>query len=117
MAVGIKRRGFRQAPAQEVREWAADKGLPYGGSRGRLPKATIEAFDQAHATGKGRAEYSGTPVGVREYTLTGPKGGVKARTTAKGSAVRAWAGENGYEVSERGRIPSAVKEAFVAAQR
>jgi hypothetical protein len=27
-------------------------------------------------------------------------------------AIREWAGKNGYEVSERGRIPSAVVEAF-----
>ena len=27
-------------------------------------------------------------------------------------AIREWAGKNGYEVSERGRIPSSVVEAF-----
>lgn len=32
------------------------------------------------------------------------------------SAVRAWAKENGYEVAERGRIPAAVVDAFVAAK-
>jgi hypothetical protein len=31
------------------------------------------------------------------------------------AAVRAWAKSNGYEVSERGRIPSAVLEAYEAA--
>jgi len=31
-------------------------------------------------------------------------------------AIRAWAGNNGYEVSERGRLSSAVVEAFDAAQ-
>jgi len=31
------------------------------------------------------------------------------------SAVRAWAAENGYEVSARGRIPSEIKAAFEAA--
>jgi hypothetical protein len=29
-------------------------------------------------------------------------------------AIREWAGKNGYEVSERGRIPSSVVEAFHA---
>jgi hypothetical protein len=29
-------------------------------------------------------------------------------------AIREWAGKNGYEVSERGRIPSSIVEAFHA---
>lgn len=32
------------------------------------------------------------------------------------SEVRAWALENGYEVSSRGRLPNSVMEAFAAAQ-
>ena len=32
------------------------------------------------------------------------------------AAVRAWAAENGYELSSRGRIPRAVLEAYEAAQ-
>ncbi|HAM13781.1 MAG TPA: hypothetical protein DCO91_10820, partial [Microbacterium sp.] len=31
------------------------------------------------------------------------------------SAVRAWAKENGYSVSERGRVPASVLEAYNAA--
>lgn len=31
------------------------------------------------------------------------------------TAVRAWARENGHQISERGRIPSAVAEAYEAA--
>lgn len=33
------------------------------------------------------------------------------------SAVREWARENGHEVSERGRIPAAVQEAYDKANR
>lgn len=36
--------------------------------------------------------------------------------SADASAVRTWARENGYEVPTRGRIPSALREAFTAAQ-
>lgn len=32
------------------------------------------------------------------------------------SAIRSWAAENGYKVSDRGRIPNAVIEAFEAAK-
>ena len=31
------------------------------------------------------------------------------------SAIRAWAKDNGYQVSERGRVPAAVAEAYEAA--
>lgn len=108
------RRGRRQATTQDVRDFAAEHGLPAGGARGRLPKATIQAFNDAHATGKGRMFYGGTAVGVREYTLTGPKGGVQKRVEAKSSALRQWAADNGWEVADKGRIPSAVKEAYLA---
>lgn len=32
------------------------------------------------------------------------------------SAIRAWAKENGYQVSERGRVPASVIEAYEAAR-
>ncbi|MDI3417969.1 histone-like nucleoid-structuring protein Lsr2 [Streptomyces luteolus] len=44
--------------------------------------------------------------------------GKTAKTTGGGrskvdsSAIRAWAKANGYEVSERGRVPAAVREAY-----
>lgn len=114
MAAIVKtKRGFRQATAADVREWAAANDRPAGGSRGRLPDATIEAFNAAHATGKGRMFYGGTPVGVREYVLTGPKGGVKARAEVKSHDLRVWAALKGYVVSDRGRIPNAVKVAYM----
>lgn len=44
----------------------------------------------------------------------------KAASSSSGStdkaAVREWAKENGFEVSERGRIPANVEEAYAAAQ-
>jgi len=54
---------------------------------------------------------------------TGGSGRVASRSAAaapprtnrdQNQAIREWAAKNGYEVSERGRIPSAVVEAFHA---
>src|SRR5699024_10492681 len=47
-------------------------------------------------------------------------GGRARRGTGGGTAgdakkIRQWASENGYEVSERGRIPADVREAYAAA--
>lgn len=47
------------------------------------------------------------------------KGARKARTAPAGGPstadMRSWAKENGYEVNDRGRVPSSVREAFEAA--
>lgn len=50
-------------------------------------------------------------VGGRRTTRRGASSG--SGRTAK---VRAWARENGYEVSDRGRVPAAILEAYKAAQ-
>jgi hypothetical protein len=51
----------------------------------------------------------------------GGAGRISSRTVAparanrdQNQAIREWAGKNGYEVSERGRIPAAIAEAFHA---
>lgn len=46
---------------------------------------------------------------VKKQVRTGA--GSKEQT----AAIRHWAKENGYQVSERGRIPSSVRDAFEAA--
>ena len=58
-------------------------------------------------------------------TRVGRSGGGEARASRRGStsgtgrasrdqnqAIREWAAKNGYEVSERGRIPSSIVEAY-----
>jgi hypothetical protein len=58
---------------------------------------------------------------LKRYTDAARKVGRQssaARTTNRRqdtSAIRAWAKANGHDVSERGRIPAAVTEAFKAA--
>ena len=51
----------------------------------------------------------------------GAQAGVGSRSGAAGtgpsaSEIRAWARENGFDVPERGRVSSEVREAFLAAQ-
>ena len=43
-------------------------------------------------------------------------GGSRPRRSSDAGAVRAWAKENGHEVSERGRISAEIREAYEAAQ-
>lgn len=114
MAAQTLPRGFAQATAADVRTWGAAQGLPVGGSRGCLPKSTIEAFNTAHGKGKGRSRYVGTPVGVRTYQQVGPKGGVRKAATIESKVVRQWAAAEGYDVAARGRLPKAAIDAFMA---
>jgi hypothetical protein len=62
--------------------------------------------------------------GLTEWITAARKAGThraarKAPTPRKAasatSAVRVWAGENGYQLAERGRIPAAVQAAYEAA--
>ncbi|MCU4183346.1 Lsr2 family protein [Acidiferrimicrobium sp. IK] len=47
-----------------------------------------------------------------------PAAGAAARPAREDlSAVREWARENGYEISDRGRIPGEVREAYEAAHK
>ena len=45
------------------------------------------------------------------------KGGGKTQSRTPLSSIRAWANENGYTVSTRGRIPAEVVEAYEAAEK
>ncbi|MGW0731744.1 histone-like nucleoid-structuring protein Lsr2 [Streptomyces sp. NPDC002851] len=48
----------------------------------------------------------------------GGKGNSKATSVSKdeSSAIRAWAKENGYEISGRGRVPASIREAYAKAK-
>ncbi|MGH3360810.1 MAG: histone-like nucleoid-structuring protein Lsr2 [Nocardioidaceae bacterium] len=61
------------------------------------------------------AGYVGVARRVGGRRRAGRKGG--ATTTAGGSAaaIREWARENGWEVSDRGRVSAEVREAYAAA--
>lgn len=62
-----------------------------------------------HADGARRIRGGAKPKGKRRPAAE--KSG-----SGDSSAIRAWARENGYEVSERGRVPAAVREAYETAR-
>lgn len=108
-------RGFRAASPADVREWAAENGLDAGGSRGRLPKATVDAFNAAHAKGKGRAKYvPGYNAGKVTVTQRGPKGGVIRTATEHPNVIRTAAALAGVQVASRGRLSEAAIDAYFA---
>ncbi|WP_409494781.1 histone-like nucleoid-structuring protein Lsr2 [Amycolatopsis sp. cmx-11-12] len=56
-------------------------------------------------------------VAVGQATVLDVVDGVKKPTDReRNQRVRAWAGENGYAIAERGRIPNEIYEAFDAAE-
>ena len=59
---------------------------------------------------------NGRRLGGRRPRNTGGSGSSRSRGDVDTKAVRQWAGENGYELSSRGRIPANVVEAYQAAQ-
>jgi hypothetical protein len=72
---------------------------------GKLRKALDPYLTVAARTGR-----TGTPGRIGSRTAPAP-----ARSNRdQNQAIREWAAKNGYEVSERGRIPSSIAEAFHA---
>ena len=54
-------------------------------------------------------------VSGRASRPSGRRGGGASSSSSDTTAIRAWAKENGYKVSERGRISAEVQEAYAAA--
>ena len=75
-----------------------------GKNAGKLRKALEPYIAAGHRVGRGPAGGVGTP--GRRIAAPSPS------SRDQNQAVRAWAVRNGYEVSERGRIPTSVVEAF-----
>lgn len=76
-----------------------------------LSTKNIEKLEAALAPFIGAAR----PAGAEQTKTTSP---TRSRRVSSGhdlAAVRAWARENGHEVSDRGRVPTPVLEAFDAA--
>lgn len=76
-----------------------------------LSDANAQAFRDAIAP---YIEAGRTIAGNPARATTRPRSGAKSGR-ADLAAVRAWAKENGHNVSERGRIPAGVLEAYDAA--
>ena len=59
---------------------------------------------------------NGRRISGRRPRNSGGSGSSRSRSEVDTKAVRQWAGENGYELSSRGRIPANVVEAYQSAQ-
>ncbi|OLR92158.1 histone-like nucleoid-structuring protein Lsr2 [Actinokineospora bangkokensis] len=69
----------------------------------RLRSELAEYIEAARRTG-GRVKRGAAPAQTR--------GAGEGRSKEQTKAIRDWARQNGHDISERGRIPSAVVEAF-----
>lgn len=76
-----------------------------------LNEANAAKLRDALAPWVGHARRSG---GRKSASRNGSGGGARRKNV---SAVREWARKNGHDVSERGRIPAAVQEAYDKAHR
>ena len=77
-----------------------------------LNEGNAARLREALAPWVGHARKAGRSVAPQRQRSSGGAGGGAG---AESAAVRAWARENGHTVSERGRIPSSVVEAYRAA--
>jgi hypothetical protein len=90
----------------------ADETVTFG-----LDGSTYEV-DLSSSNAKKLREALAPYVGVgRKVTARGRRagGGRSRKGVSSASDIRAWARENGYEVSDRGRVPAEVRAAYEAA--
>lgn len=89
----------------------ADETVTFG-----LDGSTYEV-DLSSSNAKKLREALAPFVGVgRKVTGRGRRGGGRGRRSASSASdIRAWARDNGYEVSDRGRVPAEVRAAYEAA--
>ncbi|WP_032403811.1 histone-like nucleoid-structuring protein Lsr2 [Rhodococcoides fascians] len=65
-----------------------------------------------HSTRVGGRKRKPSPAGATTTVKTGTPA---TRDPAQVRAIRQWAADEGYEISDRGRIPAAIEEAYNAA--
>ena len=72
--------------------------------------------DNAARLRESLAEFVASARKANAPVRTGRRGAAASRRSGNGTGdVRAWARDNGFQVNERGRIPSSVIEAYQAA--
>lgn len=91
------------SPAQETVTFAVD-GVNYEID---LNEDHANALRESFAEWIGHARRAGGRKATTRRTRSGSSGG-----SADAGKIREWARENGYTVSERGRIPAEVREAY-----
>ena len=99
-----------ESPAAETVSFALD-GVSYEID---LSEANAGKLREALAPYLGHARRTG---GRRGGSSRGSSGSSSRTSSASGNAadIRAWARENGFEVSERGRVSAEVRSAYAAA--
>ncbi len=75
---------------------------------GKLRKALDPFINAGTRVGRGAAR------GAQRHTVAS---GRSAGSRDENRAIREWAARNGHQISERGRIPQSVSEAYRAANR
>lgn len=103
--------GYRQVPANEVREWAIENGYDVKPGRGRLPHAVIEDFNKKNKRRRRQFVIGAKVQGEVTYDYT-TKAGRAGKFSAQPSAIREWAEDNGHQVGARGRFRQDVLDAY-----
>lgn len=112
--------GAKRSDLSAVRAWARATGRAVS-ERGRIPAALLAAYDAAQ-NGSTSATADEPAASAAPAAAPRKRGGGRRPAAAKSSprranlgAVRSWARDNGYTVSERGRIPATLLAAYEAA--
>ncbi|MGH9124736.1 MAG: Lsr2 family DNA-binding protein [Acidimicrobiales bacterium] len=114
--------GGKRTDLSEVRAWARATGRAVS-ERGRVPAALLAAYDAAQNGAAPSTALAAEPAATEALAAAPRKRGGGRRPAAGKSAprranlgsVRSWARDNGFTVSERGRIPATLLAAYEAA--
>jgi Lsr2 len=97
-----------EVPAADTVNFAVD-GATYAFE---LCERHLEEFNETMQGYIAVARHADTP---RRRTASAPSRANRSSVASTPSNIRTWARDNGYEVSDRGRIPADVRSAFEAA--
>lgn len=86
------------------------RGLSYEIDLGEKNQAAMDKALAKYISAARRKTGSSAPSAIGRR-----RGGARTKGPTELSAIRAWAQENGFEVSDRGRIPGEVQAAYDAA--
>ena len=99
---GTARSGAGRERTAQIREWARQQGHQVP-ERGRIPAAIIAEYESAHTTRRPASQANQEATARRRPS---PEHSV--------DTVREWARQQGYEVSDRGRIPADILAKYQA---